>query len=219
MKDFIITIDGPCGAGKTTIAKALAKKFDAIYLDTGGIYRMLAYAIDNGIDLDDTNARYDKDKNLCLSARGRALGDEIRTQHISDLSSKISTEKDIRDRVTAICRKIVKGHAIIAEGRDTGTVLFPDADAKFYLTAKTSSRAARRLDQSPGQYDTVEDSVKAIVDRDRRDMSRELAPLPSIQEAERQHMTIVDSTEMSLQDTIDHIAMLAENAIVTKHST
>lgn len=221
MSDFIVTIDGPCGAGKTTIAKALAEKLGLMYLDTGGLYRAVAYeAIQENFDLETSTERerhalaqnvfdhlleiaHGDNGEMAFYIDGENISSKIRTQKISDLASKISVYPEVREFVNIFCRRLGEHHGLIAEGRDTGTVLFPNATVRFYLTANLNKRAERRQNQTPGEFEDLNAAINKTEERDDRDMGRDTAPLPTEMQAHENGMVVIDSTDTSLQDTID----------------
>ena len=144
MKEFIVTVDGPAGSGKSTIAKIIAKKYGFTYLDTGAMYRMIAlYALENSIDLQDSKAIETMLKNTKLDIvgnqfflNGKDVSDEIRTPRVSAIVSPVSAIKEVRVKLVDLQREISKGKSVILDGRDIGTVVFPSGDVKIYLVAK-----------------------------------------------------------------------------------
>lgn len=221
--NFIVTIDGPCGAGKTTTAKALAKKLGAMYLDTGGLYRALAYAfIQDAFEPENATpetvaetARYMYDKRISVtyddtgsmqfSLDENDITGLIRTEQISDMASRISTRPEIRAVIDDAARNLAKNTSIIAEGRDTGTCLFPDATARYYLNANLANRAKRRQLQTPEQFKSVLDAADTIESRDTRDMERTTAPLPKPNVAAALGLTVIENDGMTLDETIEYI--------------
>lgn len=153
MKEFIVTVDGPAGSGKSTIAKIIAKKYGFTYLDTGAMYRMIAlYALENSIDLQDSKAIETMLKNTKLDIsrksiflNGKDVSDEIRTPRVSAIVSPVSAIKEVRVKLVDLQREISKGKSVILDGRDIGTVVFPSGDVKIYLVASPEERAKRRL--------------------------------------------------------------------------
>lgn len=210
-----IAIDGPAGSGKSTVAKLVAARLGFNYIDTGAMYRALAWkSITLGIemtDLDglssmltDTSFSFLKEK-LCLD--GRVLGEEIRTQKMAKMASDISKLKIIRDYLTAEQRKLAENSDVVMEGRDIGTVVLPDAELKIFLTASTEERAKRRLLQleKMGKKSDYKEILNSIIDRDKNDSTRKLAPLKPADDA-----IILDTTGMAIDEVIDAIVRRLE---------
>jgi cytidylate kinase len=218
-KNLLITIDGPAGAGKSTVSKLLAKKLDYIYLDTGAMYRAVAVlARDSehsdplaentleeiclGLDLKFVQ----KDGTLHLLANGRDVTEEIRQPEISSLASAVSAKAVVREQLSAIQRKMGKAGGVVLEGRDMGTVVFPEADVKFFLDASPEVRSNRRFLEleAEGQDTTVEEVHQLMLTRDRNDSNRQLAPLKPAEDA-----ILVDSTDLQIGEVVqlmlDHI--------------
>ena len=195
-----IAIDGTAGSGKGTLAKQLAKKLGFGYLDTGAIYRSVAYyMVETGVDLskgeniakavkkinfkvvfeDDGNGNKIQ-KNIL---NGTDLGEKIRTEEISLASSIVSQVKEVREFATKIQHEIASSFDVVVEGRDIGTVVLPNANYKFFLTASPQVRARRRLKQLNFPEENFESILEEIVERDRRDMTRALSPLKAAEDA------------------------------------
>lgn len=210
-----IAIDGPSGAGKSAIAGALAKRLGYEYIDTGALYRTIAYiAVNEGEDLtteellsrvDDQSIDY-KDGAVLLN--GVALGDVIRTEAISQKTSQLSKEPAVRDYLLSLQRRLAEGGGVVMEGRDIGTVVLPAADVKFFLTASEEERARRRYEQRQAFGESVDlEKIKADIHaRDERDKNREVAPLKQAADA-----ILVDSTDMSEDEVLDTMASYVEN--------
>ncbi len=205
----IITIDGPSGAGKSTVAKDLAKRLGFEYLDTGALYRAVALYLrqkghDESITDDELRSELGGVKVLFKDARvflnGEDVSDAIRTPEIGHYSSVFSARPVVREFLLELQREFARIHNTVAEGRDMGTVVFPEADCKFFLDASTEERARRRFLQlkALGKDITEQEALKDVVERDRRDSSRDIAPLKKADDA-----IYVDTTELSLQETID----------------
>ena len=213
-KKLIITIDGPAGAGKSTVSKALAKRLGYIYLDTGALYRALAYkALNIKTDLDDASALSD----LCSTTRvilkningemkvcvdGENVGEKIRTEEVGLTASKISTFAIVRQSLLNLQREAGRNGGIVAEGRDMGSVVFPHADYKFYLDANVEERIIRRRKELLGKGLSVEYQIiqKDMMGRDKQDSERAIAPLKSSADS-----IIIDSTGLSVPQVVQKI--------------
>lgn len=213
MEKINIAIDGPAGAGKSTVAKAIAGKLGIIYLDTGAMYRAAALAaIRRGISPLDTEAvkailpvdidvQY-KDGAQRMLLEGEDVSEAIREHSVSQAASDISKIREVRLMLVELQRKIASNNDVIMDGRDVGTFVLPDADYKFYLTAAPEVRAKRRLNQlkEMGQEGDYEEILKSILIRDENDTRREFAPLKKAEDA-----VLIDSTYMSIEEVIGTI--------------
>lgn len=211
---YNIAIDGPAGAGKSTIAKRLAKELSFVYVDTGAMYRAMAlYFIRKGIQANDEAAistaceeiditiAY-RDGVQCVLLNGENVNAYIRSEEVGTMASNISIYKDVRSKLTALQKKLAQQSDVIMDGRDIGTCVLPDAQLKIYLTANVSARARRRYDElvkkgEAADYARIEEDIK---DRDYRDMHREIAPLKQAEDA-----VLVDSSEMSIEEVVSAI--------------
>ncbi len=211
MKKLLITIDGPAGAGKTTVSRALADRLGYRYIDTGALYRAVALAAktrgtnpENDAELKGLCAELElafvlSETGLRLFLNGRDITDHIRTAEITMLASAISARPVVREYLLDLQRNLGKEKAAVFEGRDMGTVVFPDADLKFFLDATTRTRALRRYDEVKSQStQTLEEVDLDIQRRDRNDSTRELAPLKPAQDA-----IVIDSTDLSVAEVVE----------------
>lgn len=215
---MIITIDGPSGAGKSTIARGVARELNFEYLDTGAMYRAITlFLIENKIEIgkekevidficknkgqDKFNLKFEGPKVIMNS---KDISEDIRNQNITDSVSQVSSYEIIRKLLVDKQREIAINKNIILDGRDTGSVVFPMADLKIYLTASVEERARRRyLQDKTIPYDIVLDSIKT---RDYKDMHRNISPLIIPDNA-----FIIDSTNLSIDETINKIVSLAKD--------
>jgi len=211
MDKLLITIDGPAGAGKTTVSRALADRLGYRYIDTGALYRGMALAVQSrGIDPqnDDDLKRLCSDLNLTFVRNNEGLGlylngenisDRIRTAEITMLASAVSARPVVREFLLDVQKNLGRQKAAVFEGRDMGTVVFPDADVKFFLDASTHTRALRRFEEQKLQSSQTLDEVERDIQRrDRNDSTREVAPLKPAPDA-----IIIDSTELTAEAVVD----------------
>jgi CMP/dCMP kinase len=194
---LIVAIDGPSGAGKSTLAKRLARDLGFMYLDTGAMYRALALKIlRRGLELDNhakLAALIDSTEidlvessgNLKVLLDGVDVSESIRTPQVSQMASKVSAFPVVRKRMLNLQRALGEKGSVVAEGRDIGTVIFPDAEVKIYLDASVNERARRRYEElrKGGRDVSFEDTVREIEERDKRDSERDLAPLKKAEDA------------------------------------
>ena len=226
-KKNIITIDGPSGAGKSTISKLLAGRRHYTYLDTGAMYRVVGLQVErSGLDIEAGGASKKLEQllaglDLALAPGeegretraflgGEDVSAEIRTPEMGMVASRVSAEPEVRKKLTEMQRTIGNNGEIVAEGRDMGTIVFPDARHKFFLDATPEERALRRQKQlaESGQKIEYQELLAQIKKRDRDDSSRSLAPLKPAEDA-----VVIDSSEMSIDEVVSF--MLA--AIKEKH--
>ena len=209
---LIITVDGPAGVGKSSVSKALSKRSSSVYLDTGALYRAVALRVaESGISPDDREAisKFCETINITLHlangemkivANGDDITDRIRTEKIGILASTISAIPAVREVLLPIQRKAALSGGVIAEGRDMGTVVFPDADVKFFIKADIDERAKRRYLQLTrrGVPADLKEIKSGIVVRDRQDMKRNVSPLRPAEDA-----YILDTTNMKMMEVVD----------------
>jgi cytidylate kinase len=214
-REPIITIDGPAGAGKSTVARLLATRLGYRLLDTGGMYRAIAWSVAQaGIDPDDASAlaRHLATVTVTVDAErffvnGRDVSDEIRTPEIGALTSRITALAPVRDKVTPLQRRLASEGGVVLEGRDTGTVVCPDAEVKFFLDASIETRARRRQTELAAAGRTlplaaVRDEIRV---RDAQDRTRALAPLRKAQDAIE-----VDTSERTTDDVVARMLEVVE---------
>ena len=217
-KTYSIAIDGPAGAGKSTIARALAKELGYYYVDTGAIYRTVAYFMDlwgvspkdiDGVEryIDELTVgiEYDETGKQHMIMNGMDVTDDIRTQDISQKASLISAHKVVRDMLLDMQRDVARRHNVIMDGRDIGTVVLPKATVKIFLTASSRVRAKRRTDEliAKGQKADFDQILKEIELRDYQDSHREIAPLKQAKDA-----YLLDTSELDIEGVLAAIKKL-----------
>ena len=216
---YNIAIDGPAGAGKSTIAKAVAKKLDFIYVDTGAMYRAIAlYLIRNNISGDDEKAISEAVKDIDVSIEyvggeqrvllnGENVNDFIRTEQVSMMTSDSSKYPEVRKKLTSLQQKLASEKDVIMDGRDIGTCVLPNAGTKIYLTASSKERARRRYKEQleRGVECDIHQIERDIIARDEQDMNRPVAPLKQAEDA-----VLVDSSDMTPEQVIDRIIEIFE---------
>ncbi len=217
MKNFNLAIDGPAGAGKSTIAKQIARQLGFIYVDTGAMYRAVAlYFLRNNID----TAQSDKMEQACQNVNvtityqdgeqlvilnGENVNDFIRTEEVGNMTSTISVNKAVRLKLLELQQEIAKKESVVMDGRDIGTCVLPDADLKIYLTASSAERAKRRWMQlkDKGIDAQISEIERDIIERDNRDMTREIAPLKQACDA-----IYLDTSDMSIDEVVNKIVRM-----------
>jgi CMP/dCMP kinase len=213
---MIIAIDGPSGAGKSTLGKMLAKKLDLLYLDTGAMYRAVGLAVlIRGVAFDDgakaaeiaANAKIElvgEPEDLHVFLNGKNVSAEIRTSEVGHAASVVSTISEVRKILVDHQRNLGKSAAngCVLDGRDIGSIVFPHADVKFFLTAKPEARARRRFleDTESGRAATYEETLAEINSRDERDVSRKDSPLIIAEDA-----VVIDTSELDLTEVFDQM--------------
>jgi cytidylate kinase len=209
---LVIAIDGPSGAGKSTVAHLLAERLGYLQIDTGAMYRAVAYLMHQaGIDADDDDAverfcsqvdiRLDRsDGFLRVFANGQEVTGQIRTPEMSLMTSRISTLRPVREAMMVAQQKMGAKGGVVLEGRDIGTVVFPDADVKFFLSASAEERGKRRYMElvAKGEQVTLEDTIEAVAQRDQQDSQRDLAPLRMAADA-----FAIDSSGRTIEEVLD----------------
>lgn len=214
MTTYNIAIDGPAGAGKSTIAKRAAKQLGFIYVDTGAMYRAMAlYLLRKGIDRTDEKAieascfdmdislQYENGEQKVL-LNGEDVSGLIRTEEVSSMTSAISVYVPVRQKLLELQRELAQTKNVIMDGRDIGTCVLPNAQTKIYLTASSHVRAVRRFKelQEKGQMCNLEEIEQDIIERDYRDMHREIAPLKQAEDA-----VLIDSSQMNIDQVVEAI--------------
>ena len=204
---MIIAIDGPSGAGKSTVARLISKELGFEYIDTGAMYRALAYkAYKNNIDINEeeiakmlsvTNVDYFDNK---IFLDGENVEGPIRDEIISKAASKISAIKIVREKMVELQRKIAVGKNIVMDGRDIGTKVFPNADYKFFITASLEERARRRFEQLDDKGKSYESILSDMKKRDENDSTRQFSPLKKAPDA-----ILIDTTYMKIVDVVNSI--------------
>ena len=211
---YNIAIDGPAGAGKSTIAKLIAKKKNYIYVDTGAMYRAMAlFFLESGIapDEQDKIGEACKDVDVTISyengeqivwLNGRNVNGLIRTEEVGKMASASSANKDVREKLVELQRALAEKESVVMDGRDIGTVVLPNANVKVYLTASSRVRAVRRYEElkAKGEECDLEVIEKDIIERDYRDMNRDISPLKQAEDA-----VLLDSSDMTIEEVADAV--------------
>ena len=214
MNRLIVAIDGPSGAGKSTLAKRVAKEFGLTYLDTGAIYRALALKVlRRRLDLADQVSLgqlvgstdidlMPRDGSVQVILDGEDVSGLIRTPEVSQMASKVSALKMVRERMLELQRRLGRAGSVVAEGRDIGTVVFPEAEVKIYLDASTEERARRRFEElrSAGRPVSLEETLFEMAERDKRDSERDLAPLRKAENA-----VLIDSSALDAEAVAERV--------------
>ncbi len=216
---YNIAIDGPAGAGKSTIAKKIAKQMNYIYVDTGAMYRAMAlFLIRNGVTKEDT----EKIEQVCKKAdisieyrdgeqivllNGENVNGLIRTEEVGNMASVSSANGKVREKLVQLQKELAKKTDVVMDGRDIGTCVLPEADTKVYLTASSAVRAKRRFDEltQKGESCDLDKIEQDIIERDHRDMTREISPLKQAEDA-----VLVDSSDMTIDEVVEKIISLCK---------
>ena len=217
MKNLIVAIDGPAGSGKSTIAKLLAKKYDLTYIDTGAMYRMITlYLLENNIDINDLKEVERVLNTVNLDMQGDKfyldnvdVSTKIREKRINDNVSKVASIKIFRSNLVDLQRKISNNKDVILDGRDVGTVIFPNAQVKIFLIASPEERARRRYNEFLEKKTeiTYDEVLKSIKERDHIDSTRDESPFVKADDAIE-----LDSTNLTIEDVINFISKEIEKA-------
>lgn len=217
-----IAIDGPAGAGKSTIAKLVAEQLQFIYIDTGAMYRALTYyAIQNGFDMDDGKSLAEalnrcsiklsyESNGLQIYVNERNVTEDIRTDLVSNHVSKVASHKDVRRKMLQLQQELARDGGTVMDGRDIGTHVLPNAEVKIFLTASTDERAKRRHKENiqKGYESDFEKIKEDIIRRDHMDITRKEAPLRKADDAIE-----IDSTHLSIDDVVQKILNIVEERI------
>lgn len=216
---YCVAVDGPAGAGKSTIARKVAEKLQLVYVDTGAMYRAMAlFMIRENVEKDalqtinekceeaDITLKYENGKQVvCLN--GENVNAYLRTEEVGNMASVVATQKAVRNRIVKTQKELAKTTDVIMDGRDIGTCVLPDADVKIFLTASSSVRAKRRFDEltAKGEKCDVAAIEKDIIERDERDMTRKESPLRQAEDA-----IFVDTSSMTIEEVVTEIINICE---------
>lgn len=218
-----VAIDGPAGAGKSTIAKLVAKELNAIYVDTGAMYRAIAvYFLRNQINPEipeqveeacqhiEVTISYENDMQQ-VWLNGENVTSLLRTEEVGNMASKASAKQPVRDKLLQLQRDMAVNHKVVMDGRDIGTNVLPNAEVKIYLTASSAERARRRYEElkEKGEKCDIEEIERDIVNRDRQDMSRAIAPLKQAEDA-----YYLDSSALTISEVTAEILKKCEEAAI-----
>ncbi len=221
MSSRVIAIDGPAASGKSTVASQLSRRFGIAYVSTGSLYRAVGLAaLEKGLAAEEVTADFlntlkiaylpDGKGEFALNLNGRALGAELRAPEVAAMASAVATRPEVREYLLDAQRNFARGgNLIVMEGRDIGTVIFPDAEFKFFVTASPEERAMRRLRQDGGEIsgERLRRTAEAVAARDKQDAERKIAPLKPADDAE-----IIDTTGMTIDAVVNKIAAAVKAA-------
>lgn len=220
---YNIAIDGPAGAGKSTIAKKVAEELSCVYVDTGAMYRAMAlYLLNNNVDRDnpqeigcicqgaEISITYENKEQIVL-LNGENVNQYLRSEEVGNMASVSSANPKVRERLLDLQRKLAASMSVVMDGRDIGTTILPDADVKIYLTASSLTRAKRRFLelQEKGISCDLSEIQKDIEERDARDMNRDISPLKQADDA-----VLVDSSEMTIPEVVKRILQIFKEKVV-----
>lgn len=218
MSNFIVAVDGPAGSGKSTISKLVAEKYKLTYLDTGAMYRMVAfYSLEKGIDLENPSEVEHMLKDFKIDIDGEKfilngvdVSHDIRTPRVTSVVSKAASIKAVREKLVELQREIGNGKRVILDGRDIGTVVFPNAHLKVFLVASPEERARRRLKEyrEKGIESDYESVLKSIEERDHIDSTRVESPLKKADDAIE-----IDTSLLNIEEVSEEISILIKERI------
>ena len=220
-----IAIDGPAGAGKSTVAQKVAKELSFVYVDTGAMYRAMAlYLLRKGVNREEPDEIGEACQNAEISIEyqngeqivlldGENVNAHLRTEEVSAMASVSSAVPRVREKLLDLQRKLARTMSVVMNGRDIGTTILPDADVKIYLTASSLARARRRYleYQEKGEACDLAEIQKTIEERDQRDMTREISPLCQAEDA-----VLVDSSELTIDETVEKILSVYHSKVSEK---
>lgn len=220
-----IAIDGPAGAGKSTVAQKVAKELSFVYVDTGAMYRAMAlYLLRKGVNREKPDEIGEACQNAEISIEyqngeqivlldGENVNAHLRTEEVSAMASVSSAVPRVREKLLDLQRKLARTMSVVMDGRDIGTTILPDADVKIYLTASSLTRARRRYleYQEKGEACDLAEIQKTIEERDQRDMTREISPLCQAEDA-----VLVDSSELTINETVEKILSVYHSKVSEK---
>lgn len=220
-----IAIDGPAGAGKSTVAQKVAKELSFVYVDTGAMYRAMAlYLLRKGVNREEPDEIGEACQNAEISIEyqngeqivlldGENVNAHLRTEEVSAMASVSSAVPRVREKLLDLQRKLARTMSVVMDGRDIGTTILPDADVKIYLTASSLTRARRRYleYQEKGEPCDLAEIQKTIEERDQRDMTREISPLCQAEDA-----VLVDSSELTIDETVEKILSVYHSKVSEK---
>ena len=220
-----IAIDGPAGAGKSTVAQKVAKELSFVYVDTGAMYRAMAlYLLRKGVNREKPDEIGEACQNAEISIEyqngeqsvlldGENVNAHLRTEEVSAMASVSSAVPRVREKLLDLQRKLARTMSVVMDGRDIGTTILPDADVKIYLTASSLTRARRRYleYQEKGEACDLAEIQKTIEERDQRDMTREISPLCQAEDA-----VLVDSSELTIDETVEKILSVYHSKVSEK---
>ena len=220
-----IAIDGPAGAGKSTVAQKVAKELSFVYVDTGAMYRAMAlYLLRKGVNREEPDEIGEACQNAEISIEyqngeqivlldGENVNAHLRTEEVSAMASVSSAVPRVREKLLDLQRKLARTMSVVMDGRDIGTTILPDADVKIYLTASSLTRARRRYleYQEKGEACDLAEIQKSIEERDQRDMTREISPLCQAEDA-----VLVDSSELTIDETVEKILSVYHSKVSEK---